>query len=470
MSFRVDWTRPFRTSGRWWLPTTPENHIAGTLEFNPGEPIQLTLADALDVAGEPVIYGETGDGSVTLFDPILVRRTFNQAEHTFEASAFVLHHLIDKTYLTTIKKLRFCIWGVAENLREKPWAIDWKRVGEKDLLMLSLETERHVFTIQLPTDQTKLELHLTTPLNTSNDTFSATPTTWITVSPVAPQPLQYYEQIWTQLELFVSAMIGTRAVISAVEIGEDDDFATDGGPMVLVKQAARPPAVDPSRFGSLLYDARQSDSLAAIVQRWLESFDRHRVPMSHLLHIWDASGPLLESRFLSAVQAIEAFHRRSPMKQTFVSESEYQRIRSAMVQAFPLDTDKPLKTAMGKRLEFGNELSLRRRLKELVRHVGKDKFVAFAPSFIGVELDDWIKRVIDLRNEYVHAIQPAATSSTKTVEMHGHMGLLAFFVHRLILTDVGVSESSLDERLPMMPAYRDPVGEAVLRRLSKARR
>ena len=75
-----------------------------------------------------------------------------------------------------------------------------------------------------------------------------------------------------------------------------------------------------------------------------------------------------ESKLGIIAQALEAFHRSSSHRQTFVTRDQYEPIEQSLRQKISERTpDKDLQTSLKKRVEFGNQVSLRRRTKDLMR-------------------------------------------------------------------------------------------------------
>jgi hypothetical protein len=73
----------------------------------------------------------------------------------------------------------------------------------------------------------------------------------------------------------------------------------------------------------------------------------------------------VQTKFLNLVQAIESFHRRV-LGGTYLSHDEYAAIQSALSVAVPAGVPDPLKRRLSDSINYANEYSLRKRLKELL--------------------------------------------------------------------------------------------------------
>jgi hypothetical protein len=100
---------------------------------------------------------------------------------------------------------------------------------------------------------------------------------------------------------------------------------------------------------------RIADRFAAITERWFDLQDDLRVVVSLLFGTLYARGLPREFRFLALTQALETFHRRT-RPGLYVDPADYEPVRKALTDALPTCTPSPLRAALTRRLEYGNEL------------------------------------------------------------------------------------------------------------------
>jgi hypothetical protein len=121
-----------------------------------------------------------------------------------------------------------------------------------------------------------------------------------------------------------------------------------------------------------------------------------RVVRSLYLNASYGSG-FLELKFLNLAQAAEAYHRRCYPNSLYLAPSAYEeQVRRPLTAAIPKGLSASLRTSLVKRLEFGNEYSFRRRLKDLF---GEHE-AALATAI--PEPCRWIKRIVGHRNDLTH--------------------------------------------------------------------
>ena len=101
----------------------------------------------------------------------------------------------------------------------------------------------------------------------------------------------------------------------------------------------------------------------------------------------------LENKFLNFVQALETYHRRV-YDGKYMDNDDYEELRKKLVSAIPRDVNRNLKERLDGYLVFGNEFSLRKRLKDLFEQkpILKDL----------IDDNNFIQEVVDARNYYVH--------------------------------------------------------------------
>jgi len=104
----------------------------------------------------------------------------------------------------------------------------------------------------------------------------------------------------------------------------------------------------------------------------------------------------LQHEFLSMIRAVEAYHRLK-FEGKYLSDEDYEPIQERFKDIInKLSVEASFKEALKSKLKYGNEYSLRKRLKDL--------FVAYqeiTQNFIKDE-DNFINRVIDTRNYLTH--------------------------------------------------------------------
>jgi hypothetical protein len=136
----------------------------------------------------------------------------------------------------------------------------------------------------------------------------------------------------------------------------------------------------------------------------------------------------LEFRFLALTQAIEAFHRA--LGEGFdLPTAEYERKVEQIVAAVPERERK----WVAEKLQYANEKSLRRRLRELVTCVR----LVLEPVLRG-KANEFIGAVIDTRNWLVHRDERSRRTAASGEALHELIQRLVILLQALFLRQLGI--------------------------------
>jgi len=112
---------------------------------------------------------------------------------------------------------------------------------------------------------------------------------------------------------------------------------------------------------------------------------------------------ILESNVLSAIAALEKMHEHMGFAQERFPVEDFELLRSRLVELVSKDEQQSTLAIPSREwrdfLEraIGNRRSLRSKLKDLVRRLGKETF-----SNLGITPDEWINNVVEIRNRIAH--------------------------------------------------------------------
>jgi ApeA N-terminal domain 1 len=147
------------------------------------------------------------------------------------------------------------------------------------------------------------------------------------------------------------------------------------------------PAMPPERMLFTLRDMQFSDVLPS----WLAVSRQLSPAPEMILGLRYIDRSYAENRLITAVAAAEALHRRLLPENTYVSETEFEQIRSALLDAIPEAHHEWLKQRMW------NEPSFKQRLMQLVERLGTELVEPFMPR-----PNRWANEARDTRNTLVH--------------------------------------------------------------------
>jgi hypothetical protein len=127
--------KPFEYNGEWWLPETPDHHVAGIVRFDPSSGCTLEivgnlrfLASLFDEQNIKTILGRTSEAIVTLYNCRVLSFSFGESNHQnyLVGAIFVgIHATPDelKFYKLLVRYAQFEKWlavsGIQPNIKFK---------------------------------------------------------------------------------------------------------------------------------------------------------------------------------------------------------------------------------------------------------------------------------------------------------------------------------------------------------------
>jgi hypothetical protein len=454
----VSWNKRHSFDGTFWLPSRPSRSSYGRLKFKPGNwPVLISAQQFLpnhDV--EPTIAGSIGGMEVTLLDCKQVSHPGPPNEGaTILFAAALMGRLVHPSAVGRRFLLRFT------NLSRLTARDCWENIGQPgdERLTFRFETERHLLTIT--TSAYTLEMFVSAPLNMSHsmrgNSLAVRPKVDVVLDFPRPVGFRDVQAVWKDLALLWSLMTGTKSEVTAARVSPDarsptippeergHDLDFDGTLIGLASATAG----EAGGFGDFFYDLAIGDhagKLATVISTWAASVERLRPSARLLVDAWD-NNISWEAKLGLFAQALEAFHRDSPYPQTFTSEDDFSRVELALTATIGTTVvDPDLRTSLRKRVQYGNQVSLRRRTRDLVRDMPpplRDAFGKWKPR---------VDRMTDLRNAIIHRDRSTAPSFLDVVEVTGHFGMT---IHAALLRAIGIPDDVIADRLQAQPFYQD---------------
>jgi hypothetical protein len=166
-----------------------------------------------------------------------------------------------------------------------------------------------------------------------------------------------------------------------------------------------------------------------ILLGWLNASPNMKSARRLITHVIQAKGLSLDLRFLTLMQAVEGLHRCLAVRHSYVAESEYEAIEQAIFAAIPETVVEDHLISLQSKIEHGNDLSLRTKLKSLFEGFpeGISKLICDKPK-------SFTDRAVALRNSLTHATASEIDPS-KLRNLFQRLRLLLAIV---ILKDLGL--------------------------------
>ncbi len=152
----------------------------------------------------------------------------------------------------------------------------------------------------------------------------------------------------------------------------------------------------------------------------------------------------VENRFMAVVRAIEVFHRRTSVRDYYVPETEYKGedglLKDLMkpVNEARIETD--FRKSLKRKLEYGYQYSLRRRLKELLNEYGSE----FFSLFVTKKMPDFIEEVVVTRNWLTHFDEDDRKGAVTGKELAYLSGRLEILLTILLFNYIGIPQETIE--------------------------
>jgi len=448
----------FEYKGCWWLPEKPERKIPGTLKFVPGEEIDLklqgTFKDVEDIdklLKLPIVLGLLSDGrKITLYK--CQEKTFHisSSSSLTYSSVFVAGFIFIGAHFQKPEDIKFKSISVYySNLDE------WVSISGFDYPPLWKDEEIEVKSFSITANiNDNLEISIIFPRKIKQPRYMRpiSQEAFIKFETLKASPFyNYYLKVIQHLRIFLSLGVTNPIYPLSIKgiIDEEKDDKSNNSVDIFYIISPRisklPKVLQPSEMLFTFVDI--SDKFETILRNW---FEKNKI-LEPVYFLYDAvlynPNEYLENQFLNLIQAIESFHRRI-YEGTYVSKDEYKEIYTILINSIPNCVRQDLRKHLSQHLKYGNEFSLRKRLKEIF-----DKHGEILNIFIKNK-EDFIDKVINERNYLTHYPKESEKHIVAEEEFYRINLTLRLILEICLLTEIGFSSEKLESLFQKNEKYK----------------
>lgn len=436
--------------GEWWLPSS-NKIVSGQLRcsrervdlnineaFSPPKGL-ISISDATKTY--PAVHGVSSKGeALTLLNAQSLGVGLNissggvrQPERIISSWVIVGAHVVPDTLISSV---RFFIPGL------EVWL-------SRPAIAQSIETPSastaftNTFVVRPPETEVTPVSHIDASLEWgSGVTVSANPFTsidvkvrgWVAIRPQSPRTLEWFLDQQDKLATLLAFMAGLPMPIEAIQASVEQP-ASSFAVLVTMRQAA------PCEFKNLheffIPRGVLGTSFPSIVDLWFREVESVLTPSKLALGVISAKNLWLHVEFLSLIQALEGFHR-GRFSGSYMGESEYESVRATIASAIPPSVAADHREALRSRIRYGNQISLSKRLNELINCIG----VPLANLIIAS--DSKVPRSwIDTRNYLSHWDEELRSNALDGQEMYNANVRMEHLLRVLYLLLAGVTSETI---------------------------
>lgn len=147
----------------------------------------------------------------------------------------------------------------------------------------------------------------------------------------------------------------------------------------------------------------------------------------------------LEYQFLNIIQVIEGYHRIR-LGGRYIPNGRYHKtIGKEILNSIPKSMDKDFRESLKSKIYYGNEYSLRKRLKELINKIP-------APILTASKIDNnkFVHAVCVMRNEMIHQDKDSKKKQRNPHILYSMTHKLTILFEILLLKELGFEDGKLD--------------------------
>lgn len=401
----------FKWTGVWWLPNKPDKKLGGELQFAVGNGALLKLFGSFEASNPEIILGLSKNGEkITLYrcfqnkpeDDISEKvesldKLYRYFQNEFQAISqdpHPLHFFVENTFVGAH-------FQKAENIKFKKLSIRYQYLNQWTRILVlgppSIDNKK----IKIPYRQlgsivadiedysVKVEKGWKALFHIGKE-YTIEEESYINLEFPDAKSFDECLTIINYIQNFLTLGVGepVHPITIKGQTEEQERAVTE----IFYDDIGVSKALIPRKMLFTLQDIR--NNFEDFLRKWIEISKKLKLVHDLFFRTFYNPHMSLENTFLDLVKALEVYHRCAHPPGKYINEKDYKKIHQKLVNAIPKNVDRNLKQRLKDYLTYGNEFSLRKRLKELFREYQLETFIE--------NKKDFIDKVVNIRNYYTH--------------------------------------------------------------------
>lgn len=448
----------FEFDGQWWLPATPTRKLLGTIQFQQTGKILLRLMGSLnELELEPGVqkdfffqdhdrvFGIDEGGKPCTADRVrvtsspLIPSDVGRSRAEINRLYVGAHFRRDQEILFNSQTVEFAYledWlGIVPFQRE--FCID-----PATTVLRIPRDKTQVLKVRMESEQANLVLNVrpTFEYNFKGE-FNGGRRAWFVIQPDIPKSSDWFESCTRQLGDFLTLCVGKPVLPRRIAGYRSREGATgeeqEKIEIFLRLMGGKENADGIDGLIPMFYRAMMQNA-PGIIASWFSLQEKIEPVLGLLLGTYYSTHQYVETEFLTLMQALEIFHRRVTGG-SYLTADAWQIHRAALTSAIPTTLDPAHKQSLKKRLEFGYEYSLRKRLQDLLTGISGEVRGRIMKGY-----KDFVGECADTRNALVHE-GGGGIQAKGAVELWNTNTRLRALLNILIWKCLGLPESTFTD-------------------------
>lgn len=403
--------QPFEWLCTFWLPTLPAMRVCGTLLVSASGWVKAELLGALgnevkfDAQRFELVHGETDDGKLLTLTDCYVHTSViallaGTAKSQLRAQRLIVGAQLTPAHMRKFSRISLSVEKLDEWVETS--AVKASRARSGNVQQRAL---RPTITVSLPPvrkfsldEGLDLSINFRTLISLKDGLHGeAKVAAFLQVDCASGKTIDEVGKLAYRINTFFCLVFGETVSIDWLSAKAPETEAGDSGAQSSRElqlyfpsrpNSETPPVVD--RHSMILLLRNVKSSLRHVLQRWINDYEVLWPTFDLFFASTTTSNSYVETRFLTLVQSLEVFRRRTS-DTTVMSKAVFRALRSQLLDVCPKDRQEWLK----RRLDHANELSLSDRVSHLLRSLR---------SVIGdsLEVEPLVREIVKKRNDLTH--------------------------------------------------------------------
>jgi hypothetical protein len=438
----------FEYKGVWWLPDKPNEKVSGTLRFIPNEGAILDLIGSFRIIekikkmlNHEIILGVSSNGkNITLYKCFEKNVSFNFPG--FRTSSFYANIVFIGAHFQKPEEIKFKGMSV-RYLHLDEWVnISGfeKKLPSKEFIIIKYKflepIQAKIYNWLKISINFKVTWSLGSLLEKGTTIKQQTEIQIVTSEDMSYEDYRkIIYHIQNFLSLGTSASVYPLAIVGFTEVNKE-----------IIRNLTRYPSVEvfynfsgfPKKHNTLfpfemLFTFKDIyNRFDYFLRNWFEKMNLLEPVFDLYFETLYNTNMYLENRFLNLIQALESYHQRT-FGGKYLSDKDYEVVYNSIIKAIPKNVKKDLKDRLTEYLKYGNEFSLRKRLKDIF-----DKYQEIISKYIK-DKNNFIEKVVNTRNYYTHYNKKLKEHAAKEEDLHDITKKLKMCLEICLLTELGFS-------------------------------
>jgi hypothetical protein len=449
----------FEYKGFWWLPEQPENKVPGSLSYKCGDIMTLELLGSLQnttlrgshegSSNPDTILGiAEGKRLCTLNGILHTKSRFNKSSGIFR-STYIIERLLEGKHFSSSADIKFSSISINYTSLEEwithiPFNED---IQEDETSRIIKTTASHeyphsVFEADVPSLNCKIKASLEISSSVDTRVLEWESTGYIQIVPTTASDYEWFRRVLGDLRNLLTLFMNAPTYPKLIKAAGDE---VEISPGIISKetiyiyyvQSIKSIERDIHPAEMLLIFPAVEQSICQILELWFSKAELLR-PVYTLFFGSMYFGEMYDRfHFLNLIQAVESFHRDMRTGR-YTTREQFNKIRKSLIDAIPSDVAGDFRQSLESRIAFGNEYSLRTRIRLLFQELEEK-----TAKLLTRDVEVFISKLVATRNYFTHYTRSLKRKALTGDDLHYVNRKLQVLLIILLLKEVGLSEPAI---------------------------